>query len=134
METCACCFVPEVYKEKVSQRGLFDSMVALESDAQNMFISRGGPCRPLNRECSKTSDCCTGYCSVLDRKEGFCYDPLLSKSEHTNVMPRSRGAQHVIEDSHNYSSSNTVATVKDEKSSLGGGGEGGPPKNNQGNT
>ena len=113
LETCACCFVPEVYKEKVSQRGLFESMLTLESDAHTFFTTRGGPCRPLNRECSKTSDCCTGYCSVSDRKEGFCHDPLVLKSDGNSNMPRSRGAQHVIDD--HYSSSNSVATVKSEQ-------------------
>ena len=62
----------------MAQRGLFDSVMALESEVQS-FMSRIKPCAPLRRACSKTSDCCTGYCSASEQHEGFCHDPLVLK-------------------------------------------------------
>lgn len=60
----------------MAQRGLFDTVMALESEVQS-FVNRVKPCAPLRRACSKTSDCCTGYCSVSEHHDGFCNDPLV---------------------------------------------------------
>lgn len=104
IDSCGCCFSPDVYKERVSQRGLLESVMSLESESQ-FFMSRVKPCSPLRKSCSKTSDCCTGYCSVSEDREGFCHDPLILRDHGTrspafaelmefSSMKKSRGQQH----------------------------------------
>jgi len=86
----------------------------MEAESQ-FFIRRISPCAPLKRPCSKTSDCCTGYCSVAEDRAGFCHDPFVLNQNEKQVsgagilirpgggfsdllefasMKKSRGQQH----------------------------------------
>jgi hypothetical protein len=75
--------------------------MTLETEA-NIFVHRVKPCSPLKKFCSKTSDCCTGYCSISERG-GVCHDPVVLKDDSTIVFPfsaatmirNSGGPQHV---------------------------------------
>lgn len=127
LDSCSCCFPPEVFKTKVSQRGLFDSIMTLETEA-NIFVNRVKPCSPLKKFCSKTSDCCTGYCSISERG-GVCHDPVVLKDDSTIVFPfsaatmirNSGGPQHVTArptPDMNFLATGIVATTVDKNGSL----------------
>ncbi|MBD3994747.1 hypothetical protein GUH85_19385, partial [Xanthomonas citri pv. citri] len=86
--------LPEVFKNKASQRTLLESFLTLESITPPYFVGgqnginngmsqnsqRPKPCSALRKACQRTMDCCTGYCSVTDEDEGgFCNDPIILK-------------------------------------------------------
>ena len=91
LDSCSCCFLPEVYRSKAAQRGLLDTVLALESEVQS-FANRVKPCAPLRRACSKTADCCTGYCSASELHDGFCNDPLVLKDTQSPLRTLSTAA------------------------------------------
>ena len=93
LDSCSCCFLPDIFRMKASQRNLLESVISLESvnspyfaNSQNNF-ARTKPCSALRKSCQKTSDCCTGYCSVSDEDEGgFCNDPLILKDQENTRL------------------------------------------------
>ena len=96
---------------------MLESVMTVEAESQNS-MSRIKPCFPLKKSCNKTSDCCTGYCSVSEDKEGFCYDPLVLSRDsgirpgfpelmEFSSMKKSRGQQHPFPPS----SSSTQSTL-----------------------
>lgn len=80
LDSCSCCFLPDVFKTKSSQRSLLESVLTLESVTSYLITGRPKPCAPLRKACNVTSDCCTGYCSVVDEYTfpGFCTDPNMA--------------------------------------------------------
>jgi hypothetical protein len=81
VESCSCCFSPEIFRQKVTQRTLLQN-IGLTLESQEMASKYGTkPCSPLRKPCVKTFDCCFGYCTNTeeggDKVMGECFDPLL---------------------------------------------------------
>lgn len=118
LDSCSCCFLPDVFRVKASQRSLLESVISLESSASYLFASRPKPCSPLRRSCMKTADCCTGYCTVTDddNEGGFCNDPHVLKDQEMTRLDFS-GSRSKARGQKYFADSAALASISSSSSS-----------------